>query len=199
MKKIAVTGGLASGKTSVCQFLQDLGAYVVSADAIVHQLLSPDTALGKKVIQLLDCEASDGQTFDHKKIACQVFQDPKKLQSLENLLHPAVYKEIERLYQQQLQQPNPPPLFVAEIPLLFESTNESSFDAIIAVVAPEGLARMRFVASTGYDGEEFTRRMQRQLSPLLKIQRSHFVIFNDSDLTNLKMKTEKIFIELSNR
>ena len=61
LKKIAVTGGLAAGKTTVCQIFKELGAYVVSADEIVHQLLSPDTAVGQQVVSLLGSDIVSGQ------------------------------------------------------------------------------------------------------------------------------------------
>jgi len=86
--KIAITGGVASGKSSVCRFFQELGAYVVNADAIVHKLLDPSSDLGKQIIQLFG-------TLSRKRLSEIVFEDPEKLEKLEKLLHPAVLKKIE--------------------------------------------------------------------------------------------------------
>src|SRR5580700_5876146 len=95
-KKIAVTGGLAAGKTTVCQIFKELGAYVVSADEIVHQLLSPGTTVGQQVIKLLGSDIISGQELDRKKIAAKVFFQRDLLHLLEEIIHPAVFDEIER-------------------------------------------------------------------------------------------------------
>ena len=120
LRKIAITGGLSCGKSSVCRIFKELGAYVISADEVVHQLLSPTTNLGRQVISLLGADIVVDKQIDRSKIAKKVFKQPALLQSLENLLHPAVRDEIEKQYQQIANQPSPP-LFVVEIPLLFET------------------------------------------------------------------------------
>ena len=82
IKKVAVTGGLAAGKTTVCQLFKELGACVVSADEIVHQLLSPGTAVGQQVVSLLGSDIISDQGLDRKKIAAKVFSQPDLLLSL---------------------------------------------------------------------------------------------------------------------
>ena len=94
-KKIAITGNLASGKSTVCQFFKEQGAYVVSSDEIVHQLLSPETNIGKKVIALLGKDIVVEDRLNREAIAKIVFRDRQLLLRLEELLHPEVQKEIE--------------------------------------------------------------------------------------------------------
>ena len=102
LKKIAVTGNVASGKSTVCLFLKECGAYVVNADSIVHKLLSPETTLGKSIINLLGYDVIiDGQ-FDRRAIAEKVFKDYSLLKDLEKILHPEVQKEINKEYQTNL-------------------------------------------------------------------------------------------------
>ena len=192
LRKIAITGGLAAGKTSVCQILRNLGAHVISADAIVHRLLSPTSELHDKVVELLGSDILDGQRIDRAKVAKKVFRDPAKLVQLEKLLHPAVRKEIELDYQ-QAQKTNPNSLFVAEIPLLFESANEDFFDAVVAVIAPENLARARFSALSGKGDDEFNLRSERQLPAELKAKRAHYTIVNDSTLAELEKKVKDLY------
>jgi dephospho-CoA kinase len=185
LKKVAVTGGLASGKTSVCRILKSCGAYVISADQIVHQLLSPNSVIGQQVISLLGSDIfSDGQ-IKRSKVAEMVFSHPEKLQALENLIHPVVLDEIEKCYQ-KISKEKTYTLFVAEIPLLYESESEKLFDAVIAVIADESICRQRFQQSTGYSTEEFDRRMSRQLHPGRKAAAANYVIFNNGDLQQLK-------------
>lgn len=192
LKKVAVTGGLASGKSSVCQILKSYGAYVVSADEIVHRLLSPETEIGKKVILELGPEILVNQKIDRKKVAEKTFSDPQRLQNLEKLLHPAVLNEIKERYQQIRTDPRYT-LFVAEIPLLYESEGHRAFDFVIAVVADEEFSRSRFEKSTGYLTDEYERRMQRQLPLHEKAARADFVIKNNASMEDLKKSVKEVY------
>jgi dephospho-CoA kinase len=158
LKKLAVTGGLASGKSSVCQILKKYGAYVVSTDEIVHQLLSLNTPQGDQILALLGEEVVHHNQFDRKKIANIVFNDYEKLKDLEKILHPLVFREIEKQYQ-TIKQLKEYPLFVVEIPLLYEGNKSAFFDLVLAVVADSKLCKKRFSSPEDYD-----RRMGRQLS-----------------------------------
>lgn len=191
LKKIAVTGGLASGKSSVCRFLQELGAYTVSADEIVHHLLSPHTELGKQIAEIFERDIAGNVHFDRKKIAEYAFRDPIKLRKLEQLLHPAVLREIENRYQKILTH-NPPPLFVVEIPLLFEISAEEWFDHVVVVIAPESVARQRFT-SQGHTDEQFLLRTTRQLPLEEKQRRADFVLYNDGSFDHLKKQVKTLF------
>lgn len=192
-KKIAVTGGLACGKSSVCLFFKELGAHVVSADAIVHQLLlSPNTSLGQQITALLGADIVENDKIDRRKIAKKVFNDPALLQSLEKLLHPAVKSEIDKQYKQVNDRGNGA-LFVAEIPLLFEVSGENDFDAVVVVHAPPEKCRQRFKAATGYDDEEFDKRMARQLPLENKINRAQYVIENQGTPQELRHAVEQLY------
>jgi dephospho-CoA kinase len=199
LKKVAVTGGLSCGKSLVCRTLQELGAYVVSADSIVHQLLSSDTNLGQKIIKLLGPEVLVNRKLDRSRIAHIVFHDLGVLQALEELIHPAVYRELDKAYREQQQETPPPPLFVAEIPLLFESGGERDFDYTIAVVANADICCQRFIQATGNDQKEFNNRMARQLPLIDKAKLADYVIMNNSTLFDLQKATRELYQELTER
>lgn len=192
LNKIAITGGLSCGKSSVCRIFKELGAYVVSADEIVHRLLLFDTNLGQQVIDLLGPEIVLNGQIDRSLIAKKVFNHPTLLQSLEKLLHPAVFQEIENQYQ-ELKKSRSASLFVAEIPLLFETSGESFFDKTIAVLADETTCRKRFKDSTGYSDKEFDQRMARQLPPLEKAKRATYVIQNHGTLIDLEHAVKEVY------
>ncbi len=196
LKKVAVTGGLSCGKSSVCRILKELGAYVVSADKIVHQLLSSDTNLGQEVVKLLGSDILVNQQLDRVRIAQIVFKDLNLLQALEKLLHPAVYRELDQDYQRQKSLTNPPPLFVAEIPLLFESGGKKDYDVVIAVLADPEICYQRFELATGYDQKEFNQRMARQLSLHDKARQADYVIMNNGTLADLQQITKQIYQKL---
>lgn len=183
LKKVAVTGGLSSGKTAVCNFFKQLNAYVVNADELVHQLLSPESPAGQQVVSLLG-------TLDRQKIASLVFNDPALLKKLEECLYPAVFEKIERHYQ-EAKHLNPP-LFVVEIPKLFEAGMENWFDAVVTVSTDEKLSLERFLKKGGTK-QEYERRMANQMPSSEKMKLSTHIIENNGDLKQLKDAATKLY------
>lgn len=195
LKKVAVTGGLACGKSKVCSFLKLLGAYVVSADEVVHQLLSSDTILGQKVIRLIGSDIVVDGHIHRPLVAKKVFDQPELLHALESLLHPAVFDEIETRFQKARAE-DKNKLFVAEIPLLYESGFDPFFDAVIAVVADSDTCGERFTA-IGKEGlEEYKKRSQHQMSMVEKAQRADYVIENNGSLDALRQSVENVYKQL---
>lgn len=196
LRKVAITGGLSCGKSSVCRILKELGAYVVSADKIVHQLLSSDANLGQEIVRLLGPSVLVNQKLDRSLIASIVFRDLELLKALEALVHPAVYKELNKKYQRQINHSPPPSLFVAEIPLLFESGGQRNYDTTIAVVADLEICCRRFIEATGLDQKEFEQRMARQLPSSEKARRADYVIMNNGTLSDLQQTTIGLYHQL---
>lgn len=196
LKKIAVTGGLASGKSTTCRIFEELGAYVVSADTIVHHLLSPDSVIGQQVIQLLGSEILNNQQFDRRKIAEKVFSHPERLKALENIIHPAVFAEMDKHYN-RIKNADKYSLFVAEIPLLYEVGAEENYDAVIAVIADPKICRERFIDQKGCLDQEFTLRMQAQMPPETKATKASYVITNNGTMDALKRQVMKIYSSLT--
>jgi dephospho-CoA kinase len=193
LKKVAVTGGLASGKTTLCQFFKERSQYVLSADDIVHELLHPHTDLGKKIISLLGKDVVKNNTFDRSKIAQKVFHDENLLQRLEQLLHPEVQKVIEKRYQEISSQEKKSELFVVEVPLLFESGLDVFFDVIILLIADAPVSKKRFSGT----GEEFDLRTKRFMKNDEKISKAHFVLMNNHKIEDLKNSFETMYKQLT--
>lgn len=192
LKKVAVTGGLSCGKSSACRFFKDLGSYVVSADEIVHRLLTPTTTLGQQIISLIGPEIIVNHQIDRSQIAKKVFKQPDLLQRLEKLLHPVVQDEIENLYE-RVKEANLETLFVVEIPLLFETRSDRFFDYTVSLIADERLCRERFKQSTGNDDDEYSRRMARQMAADEKAKRSDFVIINNGSIEDLRHAIQQVY------
>lgn len=195
MKKMAVTGGLSTGKSSVCRILKNLGAYVVSADEVVHQLLS-HAKLKTSIIELLGKEIIVDEQIDRSKVAEKVFSNPDLLAALEKLIHPLVYQELIRQYRIQAGLKMPPTFFVAEVPLLFESGGEEFFPLTVAVVADKERCYQRFHQATGKPREEFDKRMKRQLSIEEKGLKAKYLIDNNGTYEELCEKVEKLYKSL---
>jgi dephospho-CoA kinase len=189
-KKIAVTGGLSSGKSTVCQLFKELGAHVVDADEIVHRLLKADAAVARGVVELFGVEILTLGEIDRSKVAKKAFDNRILLNSLEKLLHPLVYDEIEKEYRRYSTRC---PLFVAEVPLLFETEGERNFIATVAVKADAERCKERCVKCTKIEDEEYRRRAARQLSAEEKAARATYVIDNNFSLDELKVAVAELY------
>lgn len=183
LKKVAVTGGLSSGKTAVCNFFKQLNGYVISADELVHQLLSFSSPVGQQVAKLLG-------TLDRQEIADKVFSDPELLKKLEECLYPAVLEQIEKLYR-EAKHLNPP-LFIVEVPKLFEAGMAPWFDTIVTVSTSEEKSLERYLKKGGTK-QEYDRRMAHQMPSLERIKRSDYVITNNGTIAQLEMAATQLF------
>ncbi len=196
LKKIAVTGGMACGKSTVCHFFKEYGAYVVSADEIVHCLLSPSTEIGKEILQFLGPGIiTDHNQFDRDKIADNVFRNKNLLKTMESIIHPAVKKAIDHECQKIANQKKYK-VFVAEIPLLFESEYNdfsSDFNAIIAVISKDEISMKRFMKASGRGEETFYQRHALQMDPKIKAKRANYVINNDGSLEDLRFAVKELY------
>ena len=192
LRRVAVTGGIASGKSTVTSFFQKFGAYVVSADQIVHQHLSSNTALIKQVITLLGEKILQNGCIDKKKMADAVFEDLELLHKLEAVIHPIVAHEIKELWE-KAQATKKYTLFVAEVPLLFEAGQDSWYDDTIAVVSPIEACQMRFAKGV----EEYQKRAARQLTQGQKAKKAKFIIENTGSLAELEAKVASLYTLLS--
>lgn len=191
LRKIAVTGGVASGKSTVCAFFHEWGASVVSADKIVHHLLSNDQQIIRQLTLLFGAGILADGIPDRGAIARRVFNHPQLLKSLESLLHPAVIASIEDNYRNACEEGNAA-LFVAEVPLLYEVGYDDAFDAVVFVDAPPEVCRQRFIQQGG-DAEDFARRCARFLPSSVKRRRAHYVIDNDGNMAQLQKAARRVY------
>ncbi len=190
LKKVAITGGVASGKSSACQFFRELGAYVVSADALVHELLSLETSLGQQVLKIFGPQILQDGKIDRRILASEVFVHPSRLDLLEKLLHPEVLQKIDELYK-LARQTGTYTLFIVEIPLLYEIQNQDAYDAVIAVLADESLAKKRF-CEAGHTESEYIQRMSRQWQPKEKAKKADYILMNNGSLAKLREEVVKL-------
>jgi dephospho-CoA kinase len=194
LRKIAITGGLSAGKSSVAGFFKDLGAYLLDTDVIVHNLLE-SPFIQKQVVDLLGPQIIENNTLNRTEIAKLVFKDPKKLELLEQILHPLVRDEVERKYKQACKEKNWN-LFVVEIPLLFETNSQSYYDKTIAVIADEPSCQKRFMSKTNQNVHSFKERANRQLPQEEKAKKANFTLYNNGSLADLKRAFLKIYPQI---
>jgi dephospho-CoA kinase len=192
LKKIAITGGIATGKSTICDFLKEFGAYVIKADEIVHDILKLNTKVKKQVVKLLGKQVINNNQLDRREIAKIVFNDKTILKSFEKIIHPIVLNDIKT----KISNINDKYSCVfVEIPLLFELFQEGYFDFIILVTTKEVICDKRLTKKRILK-EEYNLRMENQLSTKIKAQKANFIIENNSNLDDLKEKTYNLYQSL---
>lgn len=177
LEKVAITGGIASGKSEVGRLLKEQGAYLVNADAIVHRLLAENQDVIQSVVKIFGETIIENGVINRKKVAEIAFEKREKLLALESLLHPLVFKDIQKQASTCKSD-----IFAVEIPLLFESKNSYDFDHTLVVYTKEELAMKRSKLSP----KEYKQRMARQMPIEDKVKRASFVIENNEDLNALE-------------
>ena len=159
---------------------------MVSTDAVAHELLKPNTDLGQQIIRFFGPEVLKDGEISRRVLADKAFKDLKQLRKLEEFLHPAVLRRVEKLYAAACKKGSYS-AFVVEIPLLFEIGAEPFYDVIVAVISDEAKARKRF-EQAGFQETEYDLRMNRQLKPEEKASRSNYAIQNNGSLEDLRQE-----------
>lgn len=177
---IAVTGPLASGKSTFVGMLAELGAEAASADETVHHLLSSDEAAIARVVERFGRDVRGGEGVDRRALGRKVFADAEALADLEKILHPLVKQETDRRIAASTAD-----VFAAEIPLLFETGRDEDFDLTVAVTVPDE-RRRSWAAERGVDAGALEGIEARQLSGGEKAGRADLVVQNDGGLDRLR-------------
>ncbi len=120
MKIIGLTGGIASGKSTVTETLRDLGAHIINTDQVAHECMEPGKLAWDRIIQAFGKPVlQENQQIDRKRLGEIVFSNPEKLKQLNALMHPIILQETHRRVQEFAEE-NPRGIIVEEIPLLYE-------------------------------------------------------------------------------
>lgn len=192
MKIIAVTGGIGSGKSTVSAEFAALGAEVISADAVSHEIMLPGKNAYEAVVKLFGREILDSNDeIDRVRLADIVFSDAEKLNSLNSVTHRLIYEEIQRRIDS-----SEASTVCLEIPLLFSAKCPISIDASIAVTADKEIRLERVIVRDGCTAEQALARMAKQLPDEYLAAHADFVIENNGDIEALKIKTAEIWQSL---
>lgn len=196
-KKLAVTGAIASGKSTVCRILQELGASCISCDALVASCLSDiNHPLAPKILEIVGSEAisENKSAFNRKVIAKLIFENETKREQLENLLHPWIWRQIQAHWQAY---PSLRNVYVAEVPLLYEVGWQHRFDFILWVEAPRTKRLERYLKRPQTSELDFSLREKRLISENAKKQQSHFIIESAVSEDLLREPLERLLQSLS--
>jgi dephospho-CoA kinase len=187
MIKIALTGSIAMGKSSVARMFEAQGIPLVDADAEVRRLQAPGGALVREIGIRFPGTVSDGK-LDREKLAALVLDEPEQLRLLESIVHPAVLEARRNFI--DLHRDSPALIF--EIPLLFETHSEDEFNKVVVVSAPADVQRGRVLERPGMTEEKFAAILARQMPDEEKRRRADFVIDTGGDLSTTEAQVREI-------
>jgi dephospho-CoA kinase len=187
MIRIALTGSIGMGKSTVAKMFERAGVPVFDADAVVRELQGPGGGLISKIGELFPGTVRCG-TLDRECLAHIVLGDPAKLAALEQLVHPAVREARENFVAQH----ENAEALVFEIPLLFETNGQKEFDKVVVVSAPSDVQRVRVLERAGMSAAKLDSILARQMPDEEKRKRADFVIDTGCDLSTTESQVRDI-------
>lgn len=192
MMLVALTGGIAAGKSTVARMFAERGAAVLDADEMVRELQKPGASVYEAIVEVFGpLILQDDGTINRKALGEIVFRDEKDRRRLETIVHPALVAAVqERVAHLRTQGVS---ICVVELPLLIEAESERRFDSVVVVTAPEEVQVARLMAERGLTQEEALARVRSQMPLAEKVRRAHFVIENGGDLWETERRVQEIY------
>lgn len=194
-----LTGGIASGKSTVSAFFRKAGAIIVDADVIARQVVAPGLPAWETIKAVFgsDVISSDG-TIDRSALGDLVFGNVQLREKLEAIIHPHVRLEIHREVE-HVRSNTPDALVIQDIPLLLETGMAEGLAEIMVVYAPPALQLKRLMLRDGIDPEAAKARIDSQIPMEEKCRRATIVIDNSGTLSATESQTLKIYHSLSRK
>jgi len=183
---IVLTGGIASGKSTVSALMQLYGFRVIDADKIAHKVLDESSA---EVIKSFGSEYVVGNRVDRKKLGALIFADKEKREQLEAIVHPKIRDEI--LFQAKQQEAFGKPYFI-DIPLFFEREGVYNIDKVLIVYTTKEQQLERLMKREGLSEKEAMQRVDAQLPIDSKRDRATYIIDNTKNLIHLQNECERV-------
>jgi dephospho-CoA kinase len=195
IRRIALTGGIATGKSYVATRIREAGVPIVDADVLAREVVAPGTAGLAAVRKRFgpDSVRRDG-TMDRVRIAQIVFKDKRARLDLEAIIHPAVQKAVDEFFATL---PKRTPFAVADIPLLFETGRENQFNAVVVVACPRDVQLQRLMERNKLSKEDAERRLGAQWPIDKKVDKATHVIRTDGTFEETDRQVAELILKLA--
>ena len=195
---VGLTGGMGSGKSLAASYFKELGAYIIHADLLSRQLAAPYQPAWEEIIDEFGSEyLNPDKTLNKSKLAVEVFQNDKKRNTLEGILHPRVIAEEQKIYSDR-QRIDPEAIVIIESALLIESQNYKNVDKVIVVQSTQELQIQRVVNRDGNPSISVKNRLKSQMPLEEKLNYADYVLYNISGRDQLKSQAQRLYSELKN-
>lgn len=198
MRTLGVTGGIGSGKTTVCRMLEELGARVFYADEEGKRLLVEDPDARREIVDAFGDESylPDG-TLNRAFLAQEVFGETESVGQINAIVHPRVFRRFEEAVARA--RADAVPLMVKEAALIFEAGGDRFLDAVAVVDAPKEERIQRVVSRDDVSAEAVEARIGHQLPPDELRRRADYIIDNSGSLEETRRQVETLFREMTIR
>ncbi len=190
---VALTGGIATGKTVVAEVWQDFGCFLHSADQVAHDLMEPGTQAWEKIIERFgpDIQAAD-KRIDRRKMGEQVFAHPQDREFLNALLHPLVLKEKRKIIS-RLQKQGQTRIFVSEAALIIESGTHGIFHKVVVTFCPAKLQLHRLMQRDGISQTLALQKLQSQIPAEDKLAFADYIIHTHGSIAETIEQAEQVY------
>ena len=196
MVVIGVTGGVGTGKSTVTHMFKQLGAVVLDADSIAHQVMEPKRLAWRQVVRAFgEGILNDDQTINRAQLATRVFADAEARARLERIIHPHVLREIRQRLR-RLARSRRIKAAVLDVPLLVEAGAHRLVDALVVVTAPPDIQRRRIRERRGWSAEEAESRIGAQWALSAKAALADHVIDNGNGVDATRTQVKRIWKQL---
>ena len=193
---IGLTGGIATGKSTVAKLLTDRGALLIDLDRIAREVVSPgQSALGQIVQQFGQTILQPDGTLNRKQLGKIVFADPDRRKQLEAITHPAI-RTVMQTRMQEFEQLYPDRLTVVDVPLLYESRLASYFSCVVVVYVPRAEQLRRLMERDKLTRKESEERLAAQMDIEEKRERANYVIDNSGSFEQTRQQVNQFWQEL---
>jgi len=195
MKVIGITGGIGSGKSTVSQFLADLGAVIIDADKVGHEAFKPDTEVWREVVAAFGRQVLTPEgVIDRGKLGKIVFGSSESLARLNRIMHPRMYDMVKARLEEYRRQGVD--VVVLEATLLLEAGWTPLVDEVWVTIAREATVLKRLQERGGLSEPESLARIRSQISNEERVKHADVIVNNDYDLTDLKVRVSELWQSL---
>lgn len=193
---VALTGGIASGKSVVAEVLEELGCYIHHADKIAHDLMEPEKRIWKKIVAHFGKKIlNEDKTINRSRLGKIIFSDEKERRFLNELIHPLVLEKKKEV-SSRLEKEGHYNIFISEAALTIEAGFADFFDKIIMTYCKKKVQKKRLMERDGISLKQTMKIIKSQMQPQEKLKYADYIIDTSSSLQSTVEQTERVYRNL---